>query len=89
MPYNPWPHPDIFSSNFPLIPFLPGSTDDYAPIPITRTFVSNSDSPLCFPMTVNDDSIVESDETFTITLSSADTLADRMGFVTIRDDDGN
>lgn len=39
-------------------------------------------------MTVNEDTVVESDETLVITLSSLDTPSDRTGIVTIHDDDG-
>ena len=39
-------------------------------------------------MTVNEDTVVESDETLVITLSSLDTPSDRTGTVTIHDDDG-
>lgn len=72
-------------SNF--IPFSE-SGQDFAPITIDRTFTSNSDSPKCFSMTVNEDTVVESDETLVITLSSLDTPSDRTGTVTIHDDDG-
>ena len=75
-----------------MIMFLPftlaGASGDFAPISVTRTFGTNSDSPLCFSMTVNEDTIVESDETFTITLTSPDTPSSREGTVTIRDNDG-
>lgn len=64
------------------------SGQDFAPISIDRTFTSNSDSPKCFSMTVNEDMVVESDETFVITLSSPDTPTDRIGTVIIRDNDG-
>ena len=67
---------------------LAGASGDFAPISITRTFGTNSDSPICFSMTVNEDMVVENDETFTITLTSADTPSSREGTVTIRDNDG-
>ena len=64
------------------------SGQDFAPISIDRTFTSNSDSPKCFSMTINEDTIVESDETFVITLSSPDTPTDRIATIVIRDNDG-
>ena len=67
---------------------LAGSSDDFAPIPVSRTFQSDSESPLCFSMSVNDDTTIEGDETFLITLSSPDTPSDRSGTVIIRDNDG-
>lgn len=70
-----------------IIPFLEAG-QDFAPISVDRTFTSNNDSPKCFPMTVNEDTIVESDETFVITLSSPDTLTDRTTTVIIHDNDG-
>lgn len=68
--------------------FFSASGQDFAPISIDRTFTSNSDSPKCFSTTVNEDTIVENDETFVITLSSPDTPTDRIGTVTIHDNDG-
>ena len=43
---------------------------------------------MCFSMTVNEDTIVERDETFMITLSSPDAPSDRVGTVSILDNDG-
>lgn len=71
-----------------MILYILGSSDDFAPIAVSRTFQSNSDSPLCFSMSVNDDTIVEGDETFVISLSSPDTPSNRLGTVVIIDDDG-
>ena len=67
---------------------LAGSSDDFAPISVSRTFQPNSNSSLCFSMSVIDDTIVEGDETFIVTLSSPDTPTDRLSTVIIRDDDG-